>query len=57
MRVKNPRVWKLSGQPRRVQSRWWQNSCSSVLSSALGLDTFSRMAVRIQTRMRWVAGV
>jgi hypothetical protein len=57
MRVKKPRVWKLSGQPRRVQSRWWQNSCSSVLSSALGLETCSRIAVRIQTRIRCVEGV
>jgi len=57
MRVKNPRVWKLSGQCSRVQSRWWQNSCSSVLSRAFGLDTCARIAVRIQTRICWVRGV
>ena len=40
-----------------MQSRWWQNSCSSVFSSAFGLETFSRIAVRIQTRIRCVDGV
>ena len=57
MRQKKPRVWKLSGHLRRVQSRWWQNSWRSVLMSAFGLDTLPRMAVRIQTRMRCVDGV
>ena len=44
------------GQLEARTSRWWQYSCSRVLSSPRWLVTLPSTAVRIQTRMTSVAG-